>query len=159
MYAIRSYYAKRGVRNCPNTFWLLSRFTDRCAGLLASPHLGRFIINLPSYSLFRRNLELKTWNLKLVNLHSHFELPTNQLGLVNHSVLLPFEPKDGQRYSAGLHPWDLDEATDDNWLQMLEVIIQNPQVLAIGECGVITSYSIHYTKLYEEESVFEQLFG
>ncbi len=74
--------------------------------------------------------------MKLVNLHSHFELPTNQLGLVNHSVLLPFEPKDGQRYSAGLHPWDLDEATDDNWLQMLEVIIQNPQVLAIGECGI-----------------------
>ncbi|WP_163713932.1 TatD family hydrolase [Mangrovibacterium lignilyticum] len=74
--------------------------------------------------------------MKLVNLHTHFNLPAGQIGLVNHSVLLPFQPTEGQLYSAGLHPWDLDEANGSDWLQQLEEVSKHPQVLAIGECGI-----------------------
>lgn len=74
--------------------------------------------------------------MKLINLHSHFELPGEQLGLVNHSVLLPFEPKADQSYSVGLHPWDLDQATGRRWLEKLESQVNHPQVLAVGECGL-----------------------
>lgn len=74
--------------------------------------------------------------MERINLHTHFALPDNQLGLVNHSLILPFEPKKGQSYSVGLHPWNLDEVIDANWQHVLEIAIQNPQVLAVGECGI-----------------------
>jgi len=74
--------------------------------------------------------------LKLVNLHTHYRLPNDQVGLQNHSLLLPFEPETGQLYSIGLHPWDLDEATDPDWLKNLEIHLRHPQVMAVGECGI-----------------------
>ncbi|RKD88390.1 TatD family hydrolase [Mangrovibacterium diazotrophicum] len=77
-----------------------------------------------------------TRNLKLVNLHTHFPLTGQQIGLVNHNVLLPFQPQAEQFYSVGLHPWDLDQATDDKWLDTLESLLAHPQVLAVGECGI-----------------------
>ena len=75
-------------------------------------------------------------NLKLVNLHTHFPLTGQQIGMVNHNVLLPFEPKADQFYSVGLHPWDLDQAKDNKWLEILESLLVHPQVLALGECGI-----------------------
>ena len=74
--------------------------------------------------------------MKLVNLHTHFNLTGQQIGLVNHNVLLPFEPKADQFYSVGLHPWDLDQVTDNKWLEKLELLLTHPQVLAVGECGI-----------------------
>jgi TatD DNase family protein len=74
--------------------------------------------------------------LKLINLHSHFNLPNEHIGLVNHSLLLPFNPREGQCYSVGLHPWNLDEIRNDNWVQQLEELLQHPQILAVGECGI-----------------------
>lgn len=55
---------------------------------------------------------------------------------MNHNVLLPFEPKEDQRYSVGLHPWDLDQVTNNQWLETLESLLAHPQVLAVGECGI-----------------------
>lgn len=49
--------------------------------------------------------------------------------------MLPFEPKANQFYSIGLHPWDLDKA-GSNWEERLEAVLQHPQVLAVGECGI-----------------------
>ncbi len=63
-------------------------------------------------------------------------MPENQLGLVNHSILLPFRPQKGQLYSVGLHPWDLDAIKGTSWLLQLEQLLQHPQVMAIGECGI-----------------------
>lgn len=74
--------------------------------------------------------------MKLINLHTHFPLTGQQIGLVNHNVLLPFEPKEDQRYSVGLHPWDLDQVTNNQWLETLESLLAHPQVLAVGECGI-----------------------
>jgi len=74
--------------------------------------------------------------MKTVNLHTHFLLPDNQTGLVNQSLLLPFEPVAGQSYSVGLHPWDIDQVSGNDWLQQLEELLAHPQVLALGECGI-----------------------
>ncbi|WP_372775391.1 TatD family hydrolase [Mangrovibacterium sp.] len=74
--------------------------------------------------------------LKFINLHTHFSLPNNELGLVNHSVLLPFAPKADQLYSVGLHPWNLDQAKGSRWINHLEEALKHPQVLAVGECGI-----------------------
>lgn len=71
----------------------------------------------------------------MINIHTHFDLKPGQNGLVNHSVLLPFQPKPGRYYSAGLHPWDLQQAPPD-WRAQLEQLAAHPQVAAIGECGL-----------------------
>ncbi len=72
----------------------------------------------------------------IVNLHTHFKLPEEQAGLVSHPVHLEFQPEPGQYYSAGLHPWDLNDLSDEGWLSTLERLSRLPQVLAIGECGL-----------------------
>ena len=40
----------------------------------------------------------------------------------------------GHLFSAGLHPWDVTESFE-NQLSVLEKILANPRVLAVGECG------------------------
>ena len=74
--------------------------------------------------------------MKTVNLHSHSSLPDHQIGWVNHSLPSAFHPGKNQMYSAGLHPWNLDEVTQGNWEEQLNAILQHPQVLAVGECGI-----------------------
>lgn len=72
-----------------------------------------------------------------INLHTHFPLAPGQKGLVHHDVLLPFQPKPGQLYSAGLHPWKIDLAAKQaDWLPQLEQLLQQTPVLAVGECGL-----------------------
>ncbi len=73
--------------------------------------------------------------MKLVNLHTHFSLPSNQIGLRNLSILEDEEIKEGELCSVGLHPWDVELAYE-GWLTDMEVLMQHPQVVAIGECGL-----------------------
>jgi TatD DNase family protein len=78
----------------------------------------------------------------IVNLHTHFKLPGNQKGLLNHPVQMVFHPEPDQYYSAGLHPWYLNESMNKEWLSDLEKLATHPQVLAIGECGLDRSIEI-----------------
>ena len=43
----------------------------------------------------------------------------------------------GHWFSAGLHPWDVTEDFDSQ-LDILETLLANPQVPAVGECGFDT---------------------
>ena len=68
-----------------------------------------------------------------------------------HTHLLPQEPgtalvcvgsgplpaPQGHWFSVGLHPWDVT-GDDENELESIGEMAQNPQVLAIGECGFDT---------------------
>lgn len=78
----------------------------------------------------------------IINLHTHFKLSGEQKGLMNHPVQMEFHPEPDQYYSAGLHPWYLDESMNEEWLVSLEQIIAHPQVLAVGECGLDRSIEI-----------------
>lgn len=40
----------------------------------------------------------------------------------------------GHWFSAGLHPWDVTDSFE-NQLDILQKLLANPQVLAVGECG------------------------
>ncbi len=47
-----------------------------------------------------------------------------------------FSPVKGQLYSVGIHPWDMAAGiTLETWKQ-LEEALGNPQVVALGECGI-----------------------
>jgi len=78
----------------------------------------------------------------IINLHTHFKLSGEQKGLVNHPVQMEFHPEPDQCYSAGLHPWYLDESMNEEWLSHLEQVAAHPQVLAVGECGLDRSIEI-----------------
>ena len=74
--------------------------------------------------------------MMIINLHTHFKLSGEQKGLINHPVQMEFHPEPDQYYSAGLHPWDLDESMNEEWLSSLKEVAAHPQVLAVGECGL-----------------------
>lgn len=74
--------------------------------------------------------------MKTINLHYHHPSNNGDIGLLNHSILLPFSPNENLYYSAGLHPWNLKEAAGTSWLENLQLVATNPRVLAIGECGL-----------------------
>ena len=46
----------------------------------------------------------------------------------------PLPREEGHWFCAGLHPWDVTEGFD-NQLDVLEKILANPRVPAVGECG------------------------
>ena len=49
----------------------------------------------------------------------------------------PLPADQGHWFSVGLHPWDVT-GDDENELESIGEMAQNPQVLAIGECGFDT---------------------
>lgn len=49
----------------------------------------------------------------------------------------PLPAPQGHWFSVGLHPWDVT-GDDENELESIGEMAQNPQVLAIGECGFDT---------------------
>lgn len=73
--------------------------------------------------------------MPLVNFHSHHPLPSTQVGLISHSIIMPFEPKERQLYSVGLHPYDISSVAPQ-WLDDLRQAASAAQVGAIGECGI-----------------------
>lgn len=63
----------------------------------------------------------------------HTHIPKN-----NAVVNLPFrsvEAEEGLTFSAGIHPWNSEEFTDNDWL-LIEQLAIRPNVLMIGECGI-----------------------
>lgn len=46
-----------------------------------------------------------------------------------------FDPRPGQYYSVGIHPWSTLTVGDDDF-RLLEAAARHPQVVAIGECGI-----------------------
>ena len=47
-----------------------------------------------------------------------------------------FYPQEGLWYSVGIHPWYVSEVSFNNDFRNLEKALVNPQVLALGECGL-----------------------
>jgi TatD DNase family protein len=73
--------------------------------------------------------------MKFFNLHTHkFTNQDTVLELVNQypqefDAAIPF-------YSIGIHPWYIDEQRLEADLQMIESKLQEPNCLALGECGL-----------------------
>jgi len=74
--------------------------------------------------------------LKIRDIHTHVlpEEPGTAVVCIGCGPIPEGVLEQGHVFSAGLHPWDV---TDDfeNQLVVLEKLLANPQVVAVGECG------------------------
>ena len=71
--------------------------------------------------------------MKILDIHTHVlpEEPGTALVCIGCGPM----PQEGENwFSAGLHPWDVTEGFD-NQLDVLEKLLANPRVPAVGECG------------------------
>lgn len=71
----------------------------------------------------------------LLDCHTHHPAPQPQAVVCASPV--GFEPIEGQIYSLGIHPWNPEEATEENFEALLRLGAL-PEVVAIGEAGVDT---------------------
>ncbi len=68
-----------------------------------------------------------------------------------------FQPREGATYSAGIHPWwTADASQTEQMLQALPQLLQHPQVVALGECGLD---SLRGAPLDEQERIFRLQIG
>jgi TatD DNase family protein len=71
--------------------------------------------------------------LRIIDVHTHV-MPKEPGTALVCIGLGPLPDEEGQWFSAGLHPWDITDDVD-NQLSVLEGLVANSRVLAIGECG------------------------
>ena len=71
--------------------------------------------------------------MNILDIHTHVlpEEPGSALVCIGCG---PLPREEGHWFCAGLHPWDVTEGFD-NQLNVLEKLLANPQVVAVGECG------------------------
>lgn len=71
-----------------------------------------------------------------IDIHTH-QLPEKPLGIHVLNQSKDFgNLSAAQLYSTGLHPWYLNPETAETEFALLEIACQNPNVVAIGECGL-----------------------
>jgi TatD DNase family protein len=73
--------------------------------------------------------------MKFINIHTHkFSDNPDYLEIVNQ---YPNEfDKSIPQFSIGIHPWYIIENEIDNYLKIIENQLENPNCLALGECGL-----------------------
>ena len=74
--------------------------------------------------------------MEIRDIHTHLlpQEPGTALVCIGN---VPLPADQGHWFSVGLHPWDVT-GDDENELESIGEMAQNPQVLAIGECGFDT---------------------
>jgi TatD DNase family protein len=75
--------------------------------------------------------------MNILDIHTHVlpQVPGTALVCIGCGPLP--EKEEGHWFSAGLHPWDVTEDFDTQ-LNMVESLLANPRVAAVGECGFDT---------------------
>ncbi len=74
----------------------------------------------------------------MTDLHRYTDIHTHDLNAGDSSVInLPWDADvpDTGSYSVGIHPWDTEGITDDDFIR-LDLLARHPRVVAIGECGI-----------------------
>lgn len=74
--------------------------------------------------------------MNILDIHTHVlpEEPGSALVCIGSGPVPDGALGQGHWFSAGLHPWDVTEDFDSQ-LNILERLLANPQVPAVGECG------------------------
>lgn len=74
--------------------------------------------------------------MNIIDIHTHVlpEVPGSALVCIGCGPIPDGALEQGHWFSAGLHPWDVTEGFD-NQSNVLEKLLANPQVAAVGECG------------------------
>lgn len=74
--------------------------------------------------------------MKLINIHTHHPLNSDEIQLVNCQLPKELPSLESSIYSIGLHPWDLENIDVDNLFSIMLKWAQQKNVIAIGECGI-----------------------
>ncbi len=82
---------------------------------------------------------------KFVNIHTHSPNSEN-IEIINQFVQDELRPQSSNLYSAGLHPWHIDDFEIDVEIEKLKKLAKEPQIVAIGECGIDRSIDISIEK-------------
>lgn len=76
----------------------------------------------------------------IYDFHTHNLLADNAIINIPADWLLHpshFAPREGASYSAGIHPWwTVNEEQTKQMLNHLPILLDHPQVVALGECGI-----------------------
>ena len=74
--------------------------------------------------------------MNIIDIHTHIlpETPGTALVCIGCG---PIPSVQGHYFSAGLHPWDVTGSDEDKF-RVLEELVANPRILAVGECGFDT---------------------
>jgi TatD DNase family protein len=74
--------------------------------------------------------------MNILDIHTHVlpEEPGSALVCIGCGPVPDGALGQGHWFSAGLHPWDVTDSFE-NQLDILQKLLANPQVLAVGECG------------------------
>jgi TatD DNase family protein len=72
---------------------------------------------------------------KYIDIHAHKKNSAgNAIAVLN---LFPDKtPESGSFYSAGLHPWHIQEENIDNDMKIIRNLLKRDNVIAVGECGL-----------------------
>lgn len=80
-----------------------------------------------------------------IDIHSHHKIPPPYQGIQN------FDAKDllsdiefPEVFSLGLHPWNISSIDINKTLPILDSLSDNPQLVAIGECGLDRAVSTNF---------------
>lgn len=84
-------------------------------------------------------------NAQYVNIHSH-RLDTDAdiciYNCNNQQEVITYTPY----CSFGLHPWDVLSTTQtDEFCEILQAVLQNKQIVCVGECGLDRSVNVDFT--------------
>mgnify|MGYP000959707590 CR=1 FL=1 len=69
-----------------------------------------------------------------IHTHNITQQQSDTISVFN--IYTDFEKIPADFFTAGLHPWYINAATVNNEMLQLEQLLANPQLLAVGECGL-----------------------
>ena len=72
--------------------------------------------------------------MNILDIHTH-HLKENVSQYIYSCMPSSFSPREGGYYSVGIHPWNINSATESEY-GCLKKIASHPQVIAIGEAGL-----------------------
>ena len=71
----------------------------------------------------------------ILDVHCHTVEDFKPDSIIN-ADLYSFNPREGQYYSIGLHPWDINRIDADEAMTIVARYASHPSVVAIGETGI-----------------------
>lgn len=91
--------------------------------------------------------------MKFINLHTHqLNNEKNTLEILNNDLRTSIK---ASFYSAGIHPWYIEENTIENQLSQLKIHLAQENCLALGECGLDKNIAIDIA--FQQEVFIQQL--
>ncbi len=90
-----------------------------------------------------------------INIHSHKDISPNNLGIKSlHIQETTIETNFSREFSIGLHPYHILKKNYKEALKNIELLIEQPMLKAVGECGLDRSIAINFD-LQKEVFLFQ----